>query len=155
MGTLSEGERRRHERQNRDEFALRLLRAGKPLNDCQLRDLTQDGMGVQVADELRPGEALRYELHLPDGVMAGDAEVVWCSAFHMGFRSGLRLAKVGMLARRRLRRALNDAGGGPSGGFLDLTLFGLAFAIAMMVLIDLMRSGRWHAFAARFSALGR
>ena len=155
MGTLSEGERRRCERQNRDEFALRLLRSGKAINDCQLRDLTQEGMGVQVADELQPGEALRYELTLPDGVVSGTAVVVWCSAFHMGFRSGLRLQKPGFFARRSLRRALNDAGGGGLSGILDLVLFGTAFGVGLLVLIDLLRSGRWHAVAAKLSSLGR
>lgn len=136
MGTISGQDRRKAQRAERD-LPLRLYAAGRPLPDAQLRDVSTEGFGVQVAAELKPGQALAFELQLAAGKVAGSAAVVWAEPFHMGYRGGARITKLGFFARRRLKRAI--AGDDSPEGFLDTVLIALAAVLFAAVAVDFFR----------------
>ncbi|MBI3298498.1 MAG: PilZ domain-containing protein [Elusimicrobia bacterium] len=138
MATLSGGERRRHERRDRDDLTLRLSFSGRSLPDVQLRNVSSGGFGVQVNAEIKAGQALKFELDMPGDSVKGGAKVVWAEAFHMGYRGGIEITDLGWLARRRLSRAID---GQPPivERLIDGLLLIAAAVLFGLVAVDLMR----------------
>ncbi|MDE2290518.1 MAG: PilZ domain-containing protein [Elusimicrobia bacterium] len=156
MATLSGGERRKSERSEREDFALRLDRGGKRLPDVEVRDISLSGIGFKSQAQVSPGDSLAFELRIPGGQVGGKAVVVWAEAFHMGYRAGARITRLGFFQRGRLKKALaTEPGTKAGGGWLDTVLLLLAAAVAAVVAADLLTHPEVRAALAAFLRKGR
>lgn len=132
MGTISGQDRRRVERSERD-LALRLYANGRPIPDVQLRDVSSEGFGVQVAGELKAGDNVTFEFQLEGAVVSGRAAVVWAEPFHMGYRGGARFTRLSWFGRRRLEQAIAGKDARPGWGDSILILVAAVLFAAMAV----------------------
>ncbi|HAH07225.1 MAG TPA: hypothetical protein DCM05_12005, partial [Elusimicrobia bacterium] len=95
-------EHRRDPRFEKDA-GVKLFNGRMPVFEPSLVDISLSGMGLQLADEAVPGQALRFTLELPQGRVSGRAIVRWSHPHHLGWRCGVELVDMGWSDRRRLR----------------------------------------------------
>ncbi|TBR25818.1 PilZ domain-containing protein [bacterium] len=136
VGTISGNDRRKAERAERYDYGLKLSSGGRAIADVQIRDVSPDGVGVQVGGEIKAGQQLNFEFVIPGGTVSGVATVVWAEPFHMGYRGGAKFTSLGFFERRKLKRSL---GGSSPGSLADTILLLVAVILIALVVQDVAR----------------